>query len=202
MKKKVLGWCGVGILVIAILVFTVGWFSKSSFERAIIMESVSLAGSWSYDGIAVNEEEKTVSVRYLWVMGSWSNNIEGIHDTYDKLRKIASDNDIFDKYTLDIAWINQGEYFGICNISEDAKHITIEANAALDLKKIAEYFPSANKLHLHPIWYDDISEIKSFNNLSYIRISNNMPESDLAYIKECFPDCEIDIHTPYYGPLE
>ena len=202
MKKKVLGWCGVGILVIAILVFTVGWFSKSSFERAIIMESVSLAGSWSYDGITVNEEEKTVSVRYSWVMGSWSNNIEGIHDTYDKIRKIASDNGIFDEYTLDIAWINQGEYFGISNISENYEQITIKTKAALDIKEIAEHFPYTSELHMCPSYYDDISEIKSFNNLSYISFSNNMPESDLAYIKECFPDCEIDIYTPYYGPLE
>ena len=202
MKKKTVRYCCIVFLLLGILVFALYWFSKSNFERAVIMESISFCNRWSYDGIAVNEEEKTVSVRYSWVMGSWSNNIEGIHDTYEKLRRIASDNGIFDEYTLDIAWINQGEYLGICNISEDVKHITIEANAALDLKEIAEYFPSANKLHLHPKWYDNISEIKSFNNLSYISFSNNMPESDVSFIKECFPDCEIDVYTPYYGPLE
>ncbi len=191
MKKAIIiGTISIAALLIS--VFFIAWLTKSDLEKYIIMQNEWYAGKWDFDHINIDSENKAILIRFDKKSGEWNYNIENIHEIYEWLYKKIYESDNLREYSVSIDFVSIGEYFSIRNLTYNFNQLEIRCNTAVSLEKIAAKFSEATELYLFPAYYDDITEIGGFCDLQYVYFSNTITDDEIATIKSCFPNCELE----------
>lgn len=182
----------VSAAIVLVSIFLIVWLPKSDLDKYIIIHNACYCEKWKFKYTNVDNENQKLSIRFDKKSGAWNNNIDNIREIYEWLYNKVYENDSLREYSVDLDFVGIGEYFSIQNISYDLNQLEIWCNTAVDLKKISVKFSDATELYLSPAHYNDIMEIKGFSDLQYIYFSNALSDDEIATIKSCFPDCELE----------
>ncbi len=191
LKKKKLIILLIVITLISVFLL-VTWFSKSSFERAVILGKSNYSENWKYDYIITDDEKKLVDVCFEIkpLTGGWEGKTEDIRRVYTWICEKAHNAGITEEYSLRVCFCMRavGRIF---YVTDAVYNLEIGGNIPVKTEELWRVFPDADAVNLC-ILFDDISEIKEFENLSYLYTNYTLSSEDMAVIESYHPDCIIE----------
>lgn len=200
MKKHFKALILMAIVVIIVIVNGISkWESRNEIEKMFLGQWKEYSSTWKFAYAEIDPEKKSVLVKF-----HPRNKVEDRGETagkiYNILRSEYLDNpeSQYQEYSFWLMFFDPvlGEHLRIAEIVKDSKELYIE-NYMLEvpLEGLAKGFPQATKLSLHPMRYQDITEISGFENLTYLEVSNSLTEEEIEYIRSLFPNCKMDVTT-------
>lgn len=190
MKKAVI-ITFVSIITTLVSIFLIVWLFRNGIEKYIIIHNVCYCNNWKFESVDIDNENQTICISFEKKSGAWNKNIDNICEIFDWLYNEIYKNESYEVYSVDLDFVDVGEYFSIRNISSDLNQVEIWCNTTIDLKKISDSFSFAKKLNLFPAHYSDIADIRGFNELESVNFSQTLTDYEIAVIKSFFPNCKI-----------
>ena len=190
------------IVVVVIIVVSIGISkreSRNDIEKMFLGRWKEYSSAWKFSRADIYPENKSIIVVFH-PREKVKNRGEIAGEIYKILRSEYLDNpeSQYQEYSFKLNFFDPvvGDHLWIAEIVKDSKELYIE-NYMLEvpLEGLAKGFPQATKLSLHPMRYQDITEISGFENLTYLEVSNSLTEEEIEYVHSLFPNCKVDVTT-------